>query len=129
MAMSVFFLDCDRVKRSAFREEFLSMINRLIEICFRKRHIAWGVAIVFLLYGYISATRMTIEAYPELSDVTVFVTTQMPGLAAEEIEQQITRPLERAFVTLPNLFIMRSSSTFALSLLTIVFQDGTEEYF
>lgn len=105
------------------------MISRIIEICFRKRHIVWGIALLVLIYGYVSATRMKIEAYPELSDVTVYVSTQVPGLAAEEIEQQITRPLERAFATLPNLFIMRSSSTFALSLFTIVFKDGTGEYF
>lgn len=105
------------------------MINRLIEICFRRRHIVWGAAILIAIYGYVSATRMTVEAYPELSDVTVFVTTQVPGLAAEEIEQQITIPLEHALVNTPGLFILRSSSTFALSLVTLVFKDGTEEYF
>ena len=70
---------------------------------------------------------MTVEAYPELSDVTVMVITQVPGLAAEEVEQQITAPLERALATTPDLFIMRSSSTFALSLVTLVFKDGVEE--
>jgi len=105
------------------------MINQVIEFCFRKRHIAWGIAILLVIYGYISCTKMTIEAYPELSDVTVFVTTQIPGLAAEEVEQQITIPLERALATTPNLMTMRSSSTFALSLLTLVFKEGTGEYF
>ena len=105
------------------------MINRLIEICFRRRHIVWGSAILIAIYGYIACTRMTVEAYPELSDVTVFVTTQVPGLAAEEIEQQITIPLERALVNTPGLFILRSSSTFALSLVTLVFKDGIGEYF
>ena len=105
------------------------MINRLIEVCFRRRHIAWGAAIVISIYGYISCTKMTIEAYPELSDVTVQVTTQVPGLAAEEIEQQITAPLEHALANTPDVFIMRSSSTFALSLITLVFQGGVEDYF
>lgn len=105
------------------------MINRLIELCFRRRHIAWGAAILISIYGYISCTRMTIEAYPELSDITVQVTTQVPGLAAEEIEKQITIPLERALVTTPNLFIIRSSSTFALSLITLVFQGSNDDYF
>ena len=105
------------------------MINRLIDLCFMRRHILWGAAILIAIYGYISCTRMTVEAYPELSDVTVLVTTQVPGLAAEEIEQQITVPLERALVNTPGLFIMRSSSTFALSLVTLVFKDGIGEYF
>ncbi len=105
------------------------MINRIIDLCFRRRHIAWGVALLLAIYGYISCTHMTIEAYPELSDVTVQIATQVPGLAAEEIEQQITIPLERALVNAPDLFIMRSSSTFALSLITLVFKDGVEDYF
>ena len=105
------------------------MINRLIEVCFKRRHMVWGIAVFIAIYGYISCTKMTVEAYPELSDVTVMVITQVPGLAAEEVEQQITAPLERALATTPDLFIMRSSSTFALSLVTLVFKDGVEEYF
>lgn len=104
------------------------MINKIIELCFKRRYLFWGIAILIAIYGYISCTRMTIEAYPELSDVTVFITTQVPGLAAEEIEKQITIPLERALVTTPQLFILRSSSTFALSLITMVFKGNTEEY-
>lgn len=105
------------------------MINKLIALCFQRRHIVWGAAILIGIYGYISCTRMTIEAYPELNDVTVSVTTQVPGLAAEEIEQQITIPLERALVAVPHLSVLRSSSTFALSLITLVFKDKASEYF
>ena len=104
------------------------MINKLIEVCFLRRHIIWGAAIIVAIYGYIACTRMTVEAYPELSDVTVLVSTQVPGLAAEEIEKQITIPLERALVNTPEIFILRSSSTFALSLVTLVFKDGVEEW-
>ena len=105
------------------------MISHLIEVCFRRRHIVWGAAILFAFMGYIACTKMTVEAYPDLSDVTVQVTTQVPGLAAEEIEKQITIPLERALVNTPDLFIMRSSSTFALSLITLVFNGEAEDYF
>jgi cobalt-zinc-cadmium resistance protein CzcA len=105
------------------------MINQLIALCFRRRHLAWVLAAFIAVYGYVSWTRMAVEAYPELSDVTVQVTTQVPGLAAEEIEQQITTPLERSLSNTPGLVTMRSSSTFALSLITLVFQDGTDDYF
>lgn len=105
------------------------MINELVALCFRRRHIVWIAAIILGIYGYISCTKMTVEAYPELSDVTVMVVTQVPGLASEEIEQQITLPLERALVNTPNLSVLRSSSTFALSLITMVFEDNTEEWF
>ncbi|MFZ6848983.1 efflux RND transporter permease subunit [Undibacterium sp. RuRC25W] len=105
------------------------MINQLIALCFRRRHLAWVIAILVSIYGYISWTKMAVEAYPDISDVTVQVTTQAPGLAAEEIEEQITVPLERALSNTPGVVATRSSSTFALSLITLVFQDGTEDYF
>ena len=105
------------------------MINQLIALCFRRRHLAWVIAILVAIYGYISWTHMAVEAYPDISDVTVQVTTQVPGLAAEEIEQQITTPLERALSNTPGVVTVRSSSTFALSLITLVFQDGTDDYF
>ena len=105
------------------------MINQLIALCFRRRHLAWVIAILVVIFGYVSWTRMAVEAYPDISDVTVQVSTQVPGLAAEEIEQQITTPLERALSNTPGLITMRSSSTFALSLITLVFKDGSEDYF
>ncbi|MDR3502390.1 MAG: CusA/CzcA family heavy metal efflux RND transporter [Legionella sp.] len=105
------------------------MIDKLIAQCFRRRRIAWGAAILIGIYGYISSTQMTIEAYPELDDVRVSIATQLPGLAAEEIEQQVTIPLERELVSVPYLSELRSSSTFALSLITMIFKDEASEYF
>ena len=105
------------------------MINQIISLCFRRRYLAWVIAILIIIYGYISWTQMAIEAYPDVSDVTVQVATQVPGLAAEEIEQQITVPLERGLSNTPGLVTIRSSSTFALSLITLVFKDGSEDYF
>ena len=105
------------------------MINQFIALCFRRRILVWVMTLAIVVYGYFSWTRMTVEAYPDISDVTAQVTTQVPGLAAEEIEQQITTPLERALANTPGLVTMRSSSTFALSLITLVFKDGTEDYF
>lgn len=94
----------------------------------RKR---WVISCLFLilgLFGYYSWRQLSIEAYPDIADVTSQVVTQVPGLAAEEVEQQITIPLERAINGLPGMHIMRSKSTFGLSMITIVFQDGTEDY-
>ena len=105
------------------------MINQFIELCFRRRLLVWVLTLGLLVYGYFSWTQMTVEAYPDISDVTVQVTTQVPGLAAEEIEQQVTTPLERALANTPGLVTIRSSSTFALSLITLVFKDGTDDYF
>ncbi|RUL61520.1 efflux RND transporter permease subunit [Dyella dinghuensis] len=104
------------------------MINALFRFCFEKRILFIVVTVLVLIFGYYSWTQLAIEAYPELSDVTAQVTTQVPGLAAEEIEQQITTPLERGLADTQGLVSMRSSSTFGLSLITLVFKDGADDY-
>ncbi|MBT2334444.1 efflux RND transporter permease subunit [Variovorax paradoxus] len=105
------------------------MINLVITQFFRRRHLAWAMSVALVLFGAWSWTQMTVEAYPDLGDVTVQVTTQVNGLAAEEIEQQITTPLERALSNTPGLASIRSSSTFGLSLINLSFKDGTDDYF
>src|ERR1700734_3031298 len=104
------------------------LIDTIVTRCFEKRTFAVVIAIVVAIFGYYSWTQMTIEAYPELTDVTAQVTTQVPGLAAEEVEQQITIPLERALNGTPGLTSMRSISTFALSQINLLFRDGAEDY-
>jgi cobalt-zinc-cadmium resistance protein CzcA len=104
------------------------MIDRLVGFCLEKRLVVILIACFVALFGYYSWTQLAVEAYPDLSDVSAQVTTQAPGLAAEEIEQQITIPLERSLAGTPGLSTMRSSSTFGLSLITMVFRDGAEDY-
>ena len=105
------------------------MIERLLDFCLRRRVLVAIVAVLALGYGWFSWNALSLEAYPELGDVTANVTTQVPGLAAEEVEQQITIPLERQLSGTPNLATMRSSSTFGLSLITLVFNGRAEDYF
>lgn len=93
-----------------------------------KRWIIVALFILMAIFGYYSWTQLSIEAYPDIADVTSQVVTQVPGLAAEEVEQQITIPLERALNGLPGMHVMRSKSTFGLSIITIVFEDGIEDY-
>lgn len=104
------------------------MIDKLIAWRLHERTLVFGVAILVMIYGHYAWTQLAVEAYPELSDLTAQVTTQVPGLAAEEIEQQITIPLERALAGTPGVVSTRSSSTFGLSLITLVFRDGAEDY-
>lgn len=78
--------------------------------------------------GYLSWRGLAIDAYPDIADVTVQVVTQVPGLAAEEIEQQISIPIERAMNGLPGLNVMRSKNTFGLSTVVLVFHDGVDDY-
>ncbi|HOB84283.1 MAG TPA: CusA/CzcA family heavy metal efflux RND transporter [Bacteroidales bacterium] len=89
------------------------------------------IATCFVLVGAIgiySWFKLPIDAYPDIADVTVQVVTQVPGLAAEEIEQQITIPLERELNGLPGLQIMRSKNLFSISSILLVFRDGTDDY-
>ena len=80
------------------------------------------------LIGYYSWTKLAIDAYPDIADTTVQIVTQVPGLAAEEIEQQITIPIERAVNGMPGLNVMRSKNTFGLSTVILVFDDGVDDY-
>jgi heavy metal efflux system protein len=104
------------------------MINQFVAICFRKRLVIRLIAIFAAIYGIYAWTQLAIDAYPLLSPVSVQVTTQVPGLAAEEAEQQLTIPLERALNGTPGLINMRSISTFSLSQINLLFRDGAEDY-
>src|SRR3984893_5837217 len=86
------------------------------------------ICVLVAIYGGYCWTQLPIEAYPDVADTASQVVTQAPGLAAEEVEQQVTIPLERELNGTPGLVLMRSRSTFGLSLITLVFRDGTEDY-
>src|SRR6516225_6577828 len=104
------------------------MIDRLVAFALQKRLVVVMVCIFIAIYGYYSWTQLALEAYPDIADVTSQVITQAPGLAAEEVEQQITVPLERELNGTPGLVVIRSKSTFGLSLITLVFRYGAEDY-
>src|SRR5260370_11290349 len=104
------------------------MIDRLVAFALHKRLVVAMICIFAAIYGYYSWTQLALEAYPDIADVTSEVITQEPGLAAEEVEQQIRIPLERELNGTPGLFVMRSKSTFGLSLIVLVFRDGSEDY-
>ena len=87
-----------------------------------------GIFLILSMLGFYSWQQLSIEAYPDIADVTVQVITQVPGLAAEEIEQQITIPLERELNGLPGLHVMRSKNAFGLSNIILVFEDKTDDY-
>ncbi|WP_312298315.1 CusA/CzcA family heavy metal efflux RND transporter [Chryseobacterium sp.] len=103
-------------------------MKQLLTLSIQKRWLMLALFLLLGLFGYYSWTRLSVEAYPDIADVTSQVVTQVPGLAAEEVEQQITIPLERSLNGLPGMHVMRSKSTFGLSMITIVFDDGIDDY-
>ncbi len=104
------------------------MIDQLVGFCLQRRIAVIVLAALLLGFGVYAWETLSVEAYPELGDVAAQVTTQIPGLAAEEVEQLVTVPLERQINGTPGLLLMRSSSTFGLSLITVLFRDGYEDY-
>lgn len=104
-------------------------MEKLLKLFIHRRLL---IATCFLLvsaFGVYSWFQLPIDAYPDIADVTVQVATQVPGLAAEEIEQQITIPLEKELNGLPGLETMRSKNMFGISTIILVFKDGTNDYF
>jgi cobalt-zinc-cadmium resistance protein CzcA len=104
------------------------MIDAFVGFCLHRRIAIIILAVLLSGFGIYAWKTLSVEAYPDLGDVAAQVTTQMPGLAAEEVEQLITVPLERQINGTPGLLLMRSTSTFGLSLITVLFRDGYEDY-
>ena len=104
------------------------MIDRFVAFCLHRRVAVIVLAVLMGIFGIYAWETLSVEAYPELGDVASQVTTQIPGLAAEEVEQLVTVPLERAINGTPGMILMRSQSTFGLSLITVLFRDGYDDY-
>lgn len=104
------------------------MIEELVTHCFKRRGIMLLVFSLLLVFGWYCWSKIPLEAYPDIAPVTSQIITQVNGLAAAEVEQQITIPLERALLATPGVSVIRSRSTFGLSLITVVFREGTDNY-
>src|SRR6516165_9697440 len=84
-----------RSSRAASRAECCSVIDRLVTLALEKRLVALMICVFAAIYGAYCWTQLPVEAYPDVADTASQVVTQAPGLAAEEVEQQVTIPLER----------------------------------
>ena len=103
-------------------------MERLFRLFIHRRLLVATCFVLVAAVGVYSWFQLPIDAYPDIADVTVQVVTQVPGLAAEEIEQQITIPLERELNGVPGLQTMRSKNLFSISAILLVFKDGTDDY-
>ena len=105
------------------------MINRLVYFALHQRALVLIGAALLLAWGVFSFTQLPIEAYPDVMNTQVQVITQWPGHAGEEVEKLITVPLETQLNGVPNVQSLRSNSLFGLSSITLVFDDGVDDYF
>ena len=102
------------------------MIRGLVDFALNNRFLVVVIAILLLGWGIISFQALPIEAYPDVANNYVQVITQWPGRAAEEVEQQVTIPIETVVNGLPHLQYLRSVSIFGLSSLMLIFDDESE---
>jgi heavy metal efflux system protein len=102
------------------------MIRRVVDFALNNRLLVLGGALLLFAWGIVSFHNLPIEAYPDVADNYVEIITQWPGISAEQIEQQVTIPLETSMNGIPGVVHLRSFSLFGLSDLKLIFEDGTD---
>jgi cobalt-zinc-cadmium resistance protein CzcA len=105
------------------------MLNSIIDFSLKHRFLVILGALVFAIVGGFSLRRLDIDAFPDTTPVQVQINTVAPALGPEEIEQQITFPIEQVLSGLPKLAQLRSLSQFGLSQVVVTFDDDTDIYF
>jgi heavy metal efflux system protein len=99
------------------------MIRKLVDFALENRFLVLAAAVLLFGWGAISFHQLPVEAYPDVADNYVEIITQWPGISAEQIEQQVTIPLEIVMNGIPHITHLRSFSLFGLSDLKLIFDD------
>ncbi len=105
------------------------MLNKFVDFVLTQRVFVLVLTLALIIFGYRSLTNLPIEAFPDVQDVQVQIVTQFPGQAAEEVERSVTLPIEREMSGVPGQTQVRSVSITGLSVVTLTFKDGTDDYF
>jgi heavy metal efflux system protein len=102
------------------------MIRALVDFALNNRFVVLGMAMLLFIWGAISFHNLPVEAYPDVANTWVQVITQWPGRAAEEVEQQVTIPIEIQMNGIPHLQHIRSASLAGLSVVNLIFDDNSD---
>ncbi|SFL49000.1 efflux RND transporter permease subunit [Pelosinus propionicus] len=105
------------------------MLNQLIEFSLKNRVIILVLSALVIVWGIFVVRDTPIDAFPDLSENQVLVSADWMGRGPQEIQDQVTYPLETALRGLPKVKEVRSASSFGMSLITVIFEDGVEPYF
>jgi heavy metal efflux system protein len=105
------------------------MIESLIRGALQQRLIVIVVAVALMIAGVFAVQKLSVDAFPDVTNIQVQIATQSSGRSPEEVERFITVPLEMSMTGLPGLTEMRSLNKNGLSLITLVFTDSTDVYF
>ncbi len=104
------------------------MIRRLVDFALKNRLLVLALGLLLFGWGIVSFHRLPVEAYPDVANNYVDVIAQWPGISAEQIEQQVTIPLEIVMNGIPGVAHVRSWSIFGLSTVEMVFNDDTTDF-
>jgi cobalt-zinc-cadmium resistance protein CzcA len=105
------------------------MLNKIIRFSIKNKLIIGVLTIALIIWGLWSASKLPVDALPDITNNQVQVITTAPTLAAQEVEQFITYPIERSLANIQDVVEMRSFSRFGLSVITVVFGEGVNIYF
>ncbi|PWB58492.1 MAG: CusA/CzcA family heavy metal efflux RND transporter, partial [Nitrosomonadales bacterium] len=105
------------------------MLESLIRAALKQRLVLAVVAVCLVVFGLNAARKLSVDAFPDVTNVQVQIATEARGRSPEEVERFVTVPLEMAMTGLPGLEEMRSLNKPGLSLITLVFTDATDVYF
>ena len=105
------------------------MLDAIVRAALSQRLVVLVVAAALLAFGLNAARRLSVDAFPDVTNVQVQIATEAPGRSPEEVERFVTAPVEVAMTGLPALMEMRSLNKPGLSLITLVFSDATDVYF
>ncbi len=105
------------------------MIERVIQSCLRHRFLVLIALAGLVAYGVYASMKLQVDAFPDVTNVQVQVYTTWPGMSPEEVEKQVTFPIEVQLAGLPDMTELRSVSRFGFSLITVVFADHVDLYF
>ena len=102
------------------------MISRLVDFALNNRFVVLSLGILLFVWGMVAFHNLPVEAYPDVANTWVQVITQWPGRAAEEVEQQVTIPVEIQMNGIPHLPHIRSASLAGLSVVNLIFDDNSD---
>lgn len=105
------------------------MLNKIIKFSIKNKLTIGLLTLALIIWGVWSASQLPIDALPDITDNQVQIITRSPTLAAQEVEQYVTFPIEKSLANLPDIKEMRSFSRFGLSVITVVFKDKVDIYF
>ena len=105
------------------------MLNKLIEISLKNRVLVIAMSVLLIIWGAFVVRDTPIDAYPDLSENQVLVYADWMGRGPQEVQDQVTYPLETALRGLPNVKNVRSASSLGFSMVTVIFEDDVDTYF